>query len=284
MVPTMYRLLAWTSKGGTGKTTTVANTGPELARLGYRVLMVGFDPQGDLEDTFGIEDDREDMTRVEDLLGGGGDPLAAAVEIEVPPLPRRVRWRRRGEPGRLQLLASSSRLLTQTASVIRREYRDLDELLSRFEDEVDIVLIDTQGALTPISHTAARAADGVLFVGEPGHYEFKALANRLAELDQLEREEGVIITPVGVLFVRTAERSRQMREYRAHFENAQAFGEPLYVFKAHTRQQASVKDHARLAQPTVLAEPDSHVAADYRAFAQELSERLAVIAAEQATA
>jgi cellulose biosynthesis protein BcsQ len=274
----MYRLLVWTSKGGTGKTTTVANTAPELARLGYRVLMVGFDPQADLESTFGIEED-SDVTRIEELLDDGGDALAAAVNIEVPPLPRRVNRRRRDSRGRLQLLPCSSQLLSHTAAIARRGYQDLERLMQAFDSQADLALIDTQGALTPISHTAARAADGVLFVGEPGYYEFRALASRLAELDQLRRDESLEIDPIGLLFVRSAARSRQMREYREHYENPEAFGgEPLYIFEAHTRQQSSVRDHPRVQRPTVIVEPDSHVAHDYRAFAAELVDHLAVIA------
>lgn len=280
----MYRLLVWTSKGGTGKTTTVVNVGPELAHRGYDVLMVGFDPQGDLESTFGIDEDDPDVTRVEQLLDGSGDPRVAAIEVPLGPLPRRWRPRRSSPPGRLRLLACSSQLHGQMAAVVRRGYEDLDRILAAFEHEVDVVLIDTQGALTPISHTAARAADGVLFTMEPGYYEFRALANRLAELEQMRVNGGVQITPLGVLFVRTDARSRQMREYRSHFEDPEAFGgEPLYVFAAHTRQQASVRDHPRLQQPTVLADPGSHVAADYRAFAGELVERLAQLAQTQAS-
>jgi cellulose biosynthesis protein BcsQ len=280
----MYRLLVWTSKGGTGKTTTVANTAPELARLGYRVLMVGFDPQADLESTFGIEED-SDVARIEQLLDGGGDPLAAALDIEVPALPRRIKRRRRDGGGRLQLLPCSSQLLSHTAAIARRRYQDLDQLLGAFDRGADIALIDTQGALTPISHTAALAADGVLFVGEPGYYEFRALASRLAELEELRRDEGLEIAPIGLLFVRCSARSRQMREYREHYEDAEAFGgERLHVFKAHTRQQSSVRDHPRLRRPTVIAEPDSHAAQDYRAFAAELVDRLAAIAQGQRNA
>jgi cellulose biosynthesis protein BcsQ len=266
----MHRTLIWTSKGGTGKTTTVANLGPELARLGYRVLMAGFDPQGDLEATFGIADDDPDVLRVEQLLAGGIDPLSAAVPIDLDGL---------GETGSLKLLASSSDLSAAPPAVARRNFQDLDRILDAFEDHVDLVLIDTQGAFSPLSHTAARAADSVLFTMEPGFYEYRALARRLADLEDLEREENWTIAALGVLFVRTDARSRHMREYREHFSDADAFGgDPLYVFEAHTRQQSSVRDHPRLAMPTVLAEPASNVAADYRDVAVELVERIATSA------
>jgi len=265
----MHRILVWTGKGGTGKTTTVANAGPELARSGYRVLMVGFDPQGDLEATFGVDDADPDVIRVEQLLAGSIDPRTAAVSIDVDEV---------GEGGSLQLLASSSDLNAATSVVARRNFEDLDRILETFDD-VDVALIDTQGAFTPISHTAARAADSVLFTMEPGYYEYRALAGRLADLEALKRDEHWDITPLGVLFVRTDGRSRAMREYRRHFGDAGSFGgEPLYVFDAHTRQQSSVRDHPRLAQPTVLAEPASNVAADYRAFAAELVTRIAASA------
>ena len=41
-------------KGGTGKTTTTYNLGIALTQQGYRVLMVDFDPQGNLSCYCGI--------------------------------------------------------------------------------------------------------------------------------------------------------------------------------------------------------------------------------------
>jgi chromosome partitioning protein len=274
----MYRLLVWTSKGGTGKTTTVANVGAELARLGHHVLMVGFDPQGDLESTFGIEaGGEEDPRDLNALLSGRGDARQAPIEIDVQAVPSRSLRRRPGKaPGTLRLLASSPRLTRSTLTLAHRNYRDLDRLLDQLEEDFDFALIDTQGALTPISQSAAWAADGVLFTGEPGYYEARALLARLADLNQL-RGEGLHLDIVGVLFIRTDQRSRQMREYREHFTNPEIFPEPLYVFDAHTRQQASVREHPAFHGPTALIDPHSHVAEDYRQFARELTERLATI-------
>lgn len=263
--PMSHRIIVWTGKGGTGKTTTVVNLAPELARLGYRVLAVGFDPQPHLELTFGIPREDAHVVRVEQLLAGGIDVHTALVDIEIPGAV---------DGGRLAILPCSPELVHQTAAVQRRGFHDLDRLLGEVDDEFDLILIDTQGALTPISQTAVRAADSLLFTMEPGFFEYDALTSRLEELDALAAE-GWALALLGVLFVRTDRRSRHMREFREHFADSQAFGESLHVFDTHIRPQLSVRDHPRLGLPTALAEPDSHVGADYRSFAVELVAHLA---------
>lgn len=263
----MHRLLLWTSKGGAGKTTSAANLGPELARLGYRVLLVGFDPQADLEATYGIDDDDRDVIRVEQLLGGGLDPTTALIPIELP-----------GYPGSLSLLACSPDLNGAIPGLARRRFTDLDVLLESFDGLMDIALIDTQGALSALSHTAARAADSVLFSMEPGYYEYRALTSRLQEIEEITGDEGWEINPIGVLFVRCDSRSRHMREYREHFADEHAFGFRLPVLDRHIRQQSTVRDHPRMGKPTVLAAPDSNVAQDYRAAAEEIAARLGALA------
>ena len=266
----MYRLLAWTSKGGTGKTTTVANIGVELARRGKRVLLIDFDPQADLSATFAAEVD--DEGGIEGVLANGGDVASAEITVDVPASAGRLRRRGKRAKGSLRLLPCSLELARLGDAFVRDEYRALDRLLGSVED-VDVVLIDTQGALTQVSHTAVSAADGVMFCGEPGFYELRALMARREELDGLAAERGRGIDEVGVLFVRTNERSRQLREYRTYLESDDG-GSPLFVFPTFVRQQTSVKDDPRLGVPTVIADPRSHVAADYRAVTEELVERL----------
>ena len=55
----MKTIAFYNNKGGVGKTTLAANVGYNLSAMGYRVLMVDCDPQGNLSSFFG----RYDLTR-----------------------------------------------------------------------------------------------------------------------------------------------------------------------------------------------------------------------------
>ena len=62
-------------KGGTGKTTTAYNLGIALTQQGYRVLMVDFDPQGNLSCYCGIPPEQDLDQTLTELLGGSASAL-----------------------------------------------------------------------------------------------------------------------------------------------------------------------------------------------------------------
>lgn len=258
----MHRLLVWTSKGGTGKTTTVSNLGPQLAREGYRVLLVGFDPQADLEASFGLLESDRSAVRVEQLLGGGIDPRQAVMPIEMP----------KKTKGSLSLLPCSDGLNEQLARVAREGFQSLDVILTQLEDDFDIAIIDTQGAYSPLSQTAVRAADSVLFSCEPGFFEARAIERRLDELEEIAarvgEDPGWQVQTLGILIVKTPKRSRHMREWREHYSDARY--PDLPVFKTFIRASTDVREHPRHGVPTALLDPKHPVSEDYRAAAKEL--------------
>lgn len=274
----MHRLLVWTSKGGTGKTTTVSNLGPQLAKQGYRVLMVGFDPQADLEASFGVmergvwqgpgEDDWRQVVRVEQLLGGGIDPHTALVPVM------------EGDAGTLSLLPCSEALNEQLGRVTREKFQSLDVLLDQLADDFDLAIIDTQGADSPLSQTAVRAADSLLFSCEPGFFEFRGIARRLRELGELtaraDQEAGWAVSTVGIVLIKTPARSKHMREWREHFTETDY--PDLPIFDAFVRSSVDVREHPRHGGPTVLVDPEHPVSKDYEAVAAEFTQRLSATA------
>ena len=72
----MAKVIAVTNqKGGVGKTTTCSSICGELKRLGYKVLAIDLDPQGNLSFSLGIED--EDNFTIYDVMKGNCDIVDA---------------------------------------------------------------------------------------------------------------------------------------------------------------------------------------------------------------
>ena len=70
----MKTIAFYNNKGGVGKTTLAANVGYNLSTMGYRVLLVDCDPQGNLSSFFG----RYDLTKM-GLMQHWEDSYAASI-------------------------------------------------------------------------------------------------------------------------------------------------------------------------------------------------------------
>lgn len=134
------------SKGGTGKTTTVANLGGLLADLGYRVLLVDADVQPSLSSYY-------------DLLepaAAGLSELVIAADIKCT-ISRTVH-------ASLDIVLSNDPngdlrtwILHQVDGRVR-----LKHILAGIEDRYDFIILDTQGAIGPLQDAAVAAADFLL--------------------------------------------------------------------------------------------------------------------------
>jgi len=130
----MTRILAVAvPKGGTGKTTTTINLGAALAARGQRVLLVDFDPQGNLTQSLGL--------RPSEVPETAYTAIKHYISHFEPRLERAIRPTASG----MDLVPTSARLNLandELAVAMQREFV-LQRLLAPIQDQYDWVLIDT---------------------------------------------------------------------------------------------------------------------------------------------
>lgn len=159
-------------KGGVGKTTTTINLGVALARLGAKVLLVDFDPQGALSVGLGLSNPNSLDATVYNLLL---DPKTTLDDV-------RCNSQVEGldiVPANIDLSAAEIVLVSEVAR---------EQLLGRRLEEArkayNYILIDCPPSLGLLTVNALTAADGVVI---PVECEFFALRGMALLIETIEK-------------------------------------------------------------------------------------------------
>lgn len=183
-------------KGGVGKTTTAVNVGAFLAERGKKVLLVDFDPQGNLSSSVGADRGKQG---VYELISAeaGVDDVVQDTDSE-----------------RLSVIASSPDLAGAAIELVDRNRRDyflrdsIAPLLPRF----DYILIDSPPSLGVLTLNGLVAAHEVYI---PLQCEYFALEG-LAQLQQTIRSVQSRLNPDlkigGIVFTMYDSRTRLANE------------------------------------------------------------------------
>ena len=238
------------NKGGTGKTTSVANTGAALARRGYKTLLIDLDSQRNLTIFFGVE--------TPDIIS---EALLGYCGIEELPL---FLW------DNLDIIAGTTdTTLEQQLADKPNPEATLKEVLKPLLYEYDFILLDTPPAIGFINLNALAASDGVIIPMTPSYLAFRGMAALTEVMDNARLSINKALKVYSVIFTQFNERIIIHEQLKEAIESYYKAGQED-TFTAKVRTNISLVESPAERKDIFRYKIDSNGAKDYDAFALRL--------------
>src|SRR6478735_2194699 len=240
-------------KGGVGKTTTTVNLGAALADLGYRVLVVDLDPQGNASTGLGIN--------IRGLQASMYDVILHDVPIEDCIEASSVR-NLFVAPASLDLAGAEVELVP----AFSRETR-LKSALTGTRDDYDFVLIDCPPSLGLLTINGMAAASEVLVPIQCEYYALEGLGQLLRNVNLVQKNLNPTLEVSTIVLVmydaRTKLADQVVNEVREHFGDK--------VCRNVVPRTVRLSEAPSFGQPIIAFDPSSRGALAYRELAKEVS-------------
>lgn len=240
-------------KGGVGKTTTAVNLGASLAELGKKVLLIDFDPQGNLSSSVGIS--ASDKT-IYNVIHG---------EIEAKDAIRGT------EMLGLDVIPSGIDLTAANVELVDTKNREfvLREAITALKNKYDYIFIDSPPSLGLLTINGLVAADQVYIPLQCEYFALEGLSLLLSSVDRIRKKLNPDLKIGGIIFTMFDSRTRLSNEV---VENVVShFGRK--VFRTIIPRNVNLSEAPSFGKPINLYKPSSIGAKSYLKLAEEVISR-----------
>lgn len=252
-------------KGGTGKTTCVANVGAGLARAGRRILAIDLDPQTNLSLSLGIHDSSISSY---DLLTSPTSPQdwhASLPSVDISGPYTSAGGCLHVLPGSIDLAAIDREIASQPDHVFR-----LRSALAPILQNYDYILLDNPPTVNAAVINGLAAANALV---APVRADFLSVAGVAQLLRTIELARQGSINPTlhlnGIILTffdsRTNLSKMAANQLRERFPNA--------VFSSTIRDTVSLGEAPAVGNDIFRYAPSSPVAEDFRNLCKEVEEK-----------
>lgn len=242
-------------KGGVGKTTSAVNIAYYLAKMGKKVLLIDFDPQGNATSGLGI--DKESLTHtMSEVMLGEKRLKEVLLKTEYKNL-----W-----------VAPSTPHLANTEAELAQAQQRFGRLRAAIETvpEFDIVIIDSPPSLSLLTVNGLIAARYVLLPVQAEFYALEGLGQLLETMKLVRKNMNPVLDLLGVLPTmvdsRTSLSQQVYQEIKNHF--------PGKVFSATIPRNIRLAEAPSHGVPIGEYDKWSKGARAYKAVAKEVMERV----------
>ena len=234
-------------KGGVGKTTTTINLGKALVKLGFKVLLIDMDSQGNLSQSLGIDNPEKQVVNA--LLKNEDLPVVIIGENY------------HLSPSDLELAYADLELVQAVGGV-----NQLKNKLNPLRELYDYILIDCPPALNIFTNSALVASNGCLVTLQPEVSAMKGVNNLFERISQVRERinpelvvEGIVLTMV----------DKRLKVHRDMIEYVNQSLNNFKIYNTQIRINVALKE-SQISQINIFDyDNNSNGATDYFNFAKE---------------
>ena len=249
-----HRIIFLNQKGGVGKTTTCVNLGSSLCAMGYKVLLVDFDSQGNL--TGAVSGDGRKPTMYDVIVGR----VTAQDAVQETPFQNLV------------LIPGSIDLAGLNVELVGEEDNNyfLKKRLAELDSQFDFIFVDCPPSLGVITMNALAWAESIIIPMQCEYFSMEGLNLLMRTVSNVRKGLNPDIRILGILFTMFSKRSRLNAEV---IQDTSSFF-PDLVFKTVIPRSVRLAEAPSYGLPINVYDISNTGTKAYSSLAREVVDRL----------